>query len=165
MIEPFVTPVVAKTAFALVKPTILEMMDRGKLKRRDFHIVIAAPRTAPAFGILHEESIGEKAKWEGPFDEIARSKAEISWRTGKSSSYIAHCAPHLLTLTDTIFWGSDVLDELVTAGSGVEPYYDEMFSGMTNLAIRAVCKHYQTLHAAGQRDRGNNFFDGMKRRT
>lgn len=165
MIDLFVSAPIAKQAFELVKPVIREMMDQGKVKRRDFHIVIAAPRTAPRFFILHEESIGEKAKWEAPFDEIARSKAEISWRTGKSSSYIQHCAPHLLTLDDTIYWGSDVLDELVTAGSGVEPYYDELFSGMTNLAIRAMCKHYQITHSASQRERGNNFFNGTKKRA
>lgn len=165
MPETFVTAPLARKAFELVKPIIREMMDAGKVKRRDFHIVIAAPRTAAEFSIIHEESMGEKAKWEAPFDEIARSKAEISWRTGKSSSYIAHCAPHLLMLDDTIYWGSNVLDELVTAGSGVEPYYDEMFSGMTNLAICALCKQYQMGRSDEHREYGNNFFDGTKKRA
>jgi hypothetical protein len=166
MSQPFLNAPLAKAAFAIVKPVILDMMDRGRVKRRAFHIVIAAPRTAPAFDVLYEESIGDPPEsWEAPFDQIARSKARITWRTGKSSSYIAHCAPHLLTTEDTIYWGSDVLDELVSAGSGVEPYFDEMYSGMTSLAIRALCKQRHALDSAAMRERGYNFFDSTKQRT
>jgi len=154
MSDSIVTARLVEAAFAIVEPTILLMMEAGQVKRRSFHIVVPVPRTAPSYSILYEKSIGKKEEWEASFDEIARSKSAITWRTGLSSSYIAHCAPHLLEMNDTIFWGSDILDELVTAGSGVEPYYDEMFSGMNNLAIRALCKHRHTSDVNRVREMG-----------
>ena len=134
------TTKIAKTAIDIVTPTIQHMMDGGLVKRPHLYIVVPVLRSAEEFKILAVGMFGDKKDWAHPYDLIAKSKAEISWRTGHSSSYIHHCAPHLLHSEDTRFWGSDVLDEMVAACSGVQPYFDEMFAAMVNRAMLALCK-------------------------
>ncbi len=80
---------------------------------------------------------GEKTEWEHDYESIALSKAEISVRTRKAT---AELEPHYLLKGDTVYWGSVVLDDIVVACSGVEPYYDEMFSMWIVAAIKAEAK-------------------------
>jgi hypothetical protein len=84
-------------------------------------------------------SFGDEHNWEHDYKEIALSKADKSVRTGKGS---AELPPHYLLDGDTVFWGSVVLDDIVVACSGVEPYYDEMFSMWIAAAIKVEAKRY-----------------------
>ena len=82
---------------------------------------------------------GNKNDWEHDYEKIALSKASKSARTGRGS---AELPPHYLLDGDTVYWGSVVLDDIVVACSGVEPYYDEMFSMWIAAAIKAEAKRY-----------------------
>ncbi len=156
------TPAIAQHAVAIVKPAVMNLIESGESKRKTLHVVIAKPRAwGGGFGILHEETLGEadRGSWQGPFDEIARAKCRMSWRLGASSSYVVNCAPESLEMNDTIHWGSAVLDDLVTACSGDHPFFDEMFAGMINHAIRALCKEYVASVTAEKRGSGEHFFN------
>jgi hypothetical protein len=48
--------------------------------------------------------------------------------------------PHLLQSGDTTLWGSAVIDGIVVATSGAQPWYDEAFSALVALAFRAFAK-------------------------
>ena len=82
-------------------------------------------------------NFGEKTEWEHDYEFIALSKAEISVRTRKAT---AELEPHYLLRGDTVYGESVVLDDIVVACSGVEPYYDEMFSMWIAAAIKAEAK-------------------------
>ncbi len=139
------TKIVARKAVDLVRPAILSAMESGLLKRKDFHVVIMDPCirpwevTDPSLAILHEESFGNRMQWELDFQKIARGKAFLSWRTGIPTHLIRETMPHLLAAGDTIFYGSAVHHGIVVAASGVQPWFDEMFSGWTADACRALC--------------------------
>ncbi len=145
MIGILTTDLVEK-AFDQVAPLIEQILDSGITKRTHLAVAVSATpiiRLSPA-GISFDESdcylvagFGDKSAWKYPYDKIALSKAEKSVRTGRPS---AELQPHYLLEGDTIYWGSVVLDDIVVACSGVEPYYDEMFAMWIAAAIKAETK-------------------------
>ena len=138
------TPGLVQEAYEMVYP-LIEATLANRAKRQHLAIVVTATSailetdTNKSFqeNCLFTASIGEEKKWEYEYDVIALSKAEKSARTGKGS---AELAPHYLIDGDTIYWGSVVLDDIVVACSGVEPYYDELFSMWIASAIKALAK-------------------------
>ena len=60
-----------------------------------------------------------------PYDEIARGKAMLSLRTGRSSREIVEFAPHLLREGDVLHPGSVVVNGLIVAVSGWDDWDDE----------------------------------------
>ena len=80
---------------------------------------------------------GDPDAWELDYERIALSKAEKSVRTGISSAVVE---PHYFREGDTPYWGSVALDGIVVGCSGVEGFYDEMFSMWIAAAIKALCK-------------------------
>jgi hypothetical protein len=138
------TPGLVQEALQMVMPFI-ETTLVNRAKRQHLAIVVTGthalveydPEKSFKDNCLVVTSIGLKIDWEHDYEEIALSKAMKSVRTGAPTSDIP---PHYLLDEDTVFWGSDVLEDIVTACSGVEPYYDEMFSCWINAAIRALCK-------------------------
>jgi len=131
-------------AFELLRPEIAGIL-KDRAKREHLAIVVTAtesihPRnTDKSFkdDCYLITGIGDKNDWEHDYEAVALSKAEKSVRTGKDSALLA---PHYLLESDTVYWGSVVLDDIVVACSGVEAYYDEMFSGLIAVAIKALCK-------------------------
>ena len=119
----------AQNAARLVEPLVMELIAYGS--RRAVHIVILDPRKQYAPGVdlpvLFEGTIGEQDSkvWERPFDEIARAKARVCWRTGMSSRTVGECAPYLYEPGDTKFPGGVVCDKLIVAVSGLEWQFDE----------------------------------------
>lgn len=153
------TPDVAKRAIDMIWPSVSELIDDHTFKRSDLHIVIAR-RTGFAYDeeafqadILHRYDIGDRDKWEAPFDEIAYRKCFQSWRSGLSTHEIQTQAPHLLEVGDTVYFGSVVSDGIVVACSGIQPYFDEMISSWVLAAIKALCKQgreeLEKTHAQG----------------
>lgn len=138
------TPALVREAVQMVRPLIDEMLTT-ETKRPHLAVVVTGtaaiidydPEITFAENCLFVGGIGNKELWEHDFIEIALSKAEKSVRTGAPTGILE---PHYLRTGDTLFWGSDVLDDIVTACSGVEPFYDEMFSCWINAAVRALCK-------------------------
>ncbi len=134
-------------AFEFVRPCIELTLKSGVTKRKDLVVVVNAieiinPMTE---GKSFEdncyliEEFGDSRKYEWPYRKIALSKAEISVRTGLPTSRVA---PQYLLDAETLYWGSAVIDGIVVACSGVESFYDEMFSYWVASAIQAEAKKY-----------------------
>ena len=124
------------------------LQEEGVLSRFDLHVVVADPAVMPwdlcrgndrvISWILYEESFGNKAEWEYPYDLIARSKTELSWLYGMTTQRIQTEAPHLLRDGDTIYFGSAVGFGLTVGVSGVKAYHDQMIAEWILSACRAI---------------------------
>lgn len=152
----------AKEAFeAFVLPGIQHAIQENHVNRRHLHVTVLNPCVPFTEGnhrlpILFEYSIGDKAEWESwhgrTFDDFARGKAMISWRTGLSSREVVLTKPHLLRPGDVNLWGSSVYGGMVTGVSGVQPHFDEMFANMTSAAMVAEASHYVAERAQADPD-------------
>lgn len=127
-------------------PSIRALISDNVTEGRDgLHIVVAG--YGGDFGkdglneadIIAERSIGERDLWKHPFEEIARSKAAISQRTGKPTIEVPleERRPG-----ETVYWGSAVFPDLsmVVACSGFQPEYDVMISEMIGATIHALLR-------------------------
>lgn len=56
------------------------------------------------------------------------------------SHVVQELRPHLLERGDTVLWGSIVLDGVVVAASGADPWFDEAFAGSVAMCLRALAK-------------------------
>ena len=152
MTKPFfLTTKKAQGAFeAFVLPGIQLAMRDKHAEGEHLHVVVLDPCVPFAEGadlpILFEHSIGERSDWKRwnglTFDDFARGKAAMSWRTGKSSREVVLTMPQLLVPGDTALWGSAVIDGVICGISGVQPYFDEMFARMTCAAMIGEASHY-----------------------
>lgn len=126
-------------------PAIKMTMESGVTKRSDLAVVVTAtevikpcnPNKSFKENCYLIFNFGEKTEWDHDYESIALSKAKISVRTRKATAVLE---PHYLLRDDTVYGGSVVLDDIVVACSGVEPYYDEMFSMWIASAIKAEAK-------------------------
>lgn len=138
------TPSLVREAYAVVVPQIVTIL-KERAKREHLAIVVTAtdaimerdPDKSFKDDCYLVTNLGDKADWEHDYEAVALSKAEKSVRTGKAT---AELEPHYLVDNDTVYWGSVVIDDIVVACSGVEAYYDEMFSGWIATAVKALCK-------------------------
>jgi hypothetical protein len=127
----------AEQAIDLTLPTIHELAATGVIVRRDLHIVIGT-REEGYLEVLAERSLGDPTQWGYPYDQIARSKAEISARTGLSTREVQLLRPELLEEGDTKYWGSIVGGALVVACSGVQSHFDEAISTIILATLRGL---------------------------
>lgn len=154
MLSKFVglTELVCNRAFAIVEPTMLAAMEKGVVNRSQGFMVVCDPRITYADirpGVMFEnyvplffDQFGDSTEWDYPFDEIALAKAKASWKTGLPSHRIQQEAPYLFEPWMAKYGGSAVGEGgLVVAFSGVEEYFDQMFSEMMLAAIKGVCLH------------------------
>lgn len=116
------------------------------VKRRMFHVVVIVPiwtrSTKNRIGkveprVLFEYSIGIRANWPYPFDEIAREKGYQLWHGLNDGG--TDIKPHLLFPETSPFWGGVKRDGIVVACSGVEPWFDRMIAGMIADMIIGLC--------------------------
>jgi hypothetical protein len=149
-----------RAAIPIITAAYDAALKSGLLKRPDFHMVFLDP-TKPFCGdtskfrdaILGQHSFTDPSGWENPYDRIARAKARATWRTGLSTRVIRECMPHMLDVGDTRYGGSVILDGIIVAGSGVQPWYDEMFSGIGANVLRGLANDYmQTVIIPGGKD-------------
>ena len=78
----------------------------------------------------YSRNVDPALEFNGPEEKIARSKAEISWRTGLSSREVVTSHPEYLRPGDTIHPGSTIRGGLIVAISGFPPdQHDESLSG------------------------------------
>jgi len=144
MSHGILTTGLVREAFELIRPHI-EATLKNHAKREHLAVVVTAteainPRN-PDKSFKEDcylvTGIGNKADWEHDYEKVALSKASKSTRTGRGT---VELAPHYLLDDDTVYWGSVVVEDIVVACSGVEAYYDEMFSGWIGTTIKALCK-------------------------
>ena len=158
MDKDILTPDLVEMAIEHVVPNIEQFMF-DQCKRADLAIVVTGTAAFfPARDVMNDRQVDASCitaeirnsdSWEHPFDKIARSKAQISARTGRST---AEVRPHHRLEDDTVWWGSVVLDDIVVACSGVEPWFDEMFSMWIAATIRGwSCDKFEQL------DKSKNF--------
>lgn len=158
MSQPLTPKFITETHARMVADHVLKhtLLEEDRLigryfKRQEGHLVILVPsmddvREAdypdwPNYPIrphlLHEQSVGEKDEWEYPFDEIARCKALQLWQ-GRNNDGQTDSNAHLLFPNDTPYWGGVYRHGFVVAFSGVQPWFDQMISGMTADMLKAV---------------------------
>lgn len=90
--------------------------------------------------MLCTKQFGLKVDWEHPYDAVAISKAYTSWKTGLTSYEVQQKAPYLYEVGMAKYGGSAIGEGgLVVAFSGVEEWFDQMFSEMMLAAIKGVC--------------------------
>jgi hypothetical protein len=121
----------------------------GSEKTDGLHIVIMDPALPMGrrqdqlhdfeTAILVEVSYGDKAQWSHPYDEIARQKAFVTWRTGLSSRTVKENAPWLYIGGDTRYIGSLVENGLIVAASGFEENEDELVCRLVLTACQHLC--------------------------
>lgn len=142
----FINRRTAEAAVQMSLPLITEAMKRKEVGESGFlYLVIMDPLRTPANStfeeaILYEYSIGDPATWDADYGAFARAKAHVAWKSGMDSHLVQELRPHLLSAGDTVLWGSIVLDGIVVAASGANPWYDEAFSGTVAMCLRAVAK-------------------------
>ncbi len=151
------TPALCEQALRIIKPAIQGAMNDQIVNRRVGHLIVLDPiiPREPRFKnwslkqdspfrelVLFEYSFGLTEAWTARYDEIASAKAYASWKTGLPAQLIQQVAPYLYEEGWTK-WGGSAVGEggLVVAFSGVEAYFDQMFSEMMLAAIKAVCLH------------------------
>lgn len=128
-------------AWKLVKPTITALLDNGLIEHSNVHIVVLDPTMPYAPGVsfqdvvLHQFSYGI---YEVIYEEVARSKAEISWRTGYPSHQVQQMYPYLWKEEDTIWGGSAVQYGLIVACSGLPWEFDWTISNMMIAMIQGL---------------------------
>ncbi|HYD94883.1 MAG TPA: hypothetical protein VEC01_06125 [Noviherbaspirillum sp.] len=136
----------AEKAVGLALPMIHEAMKQKEVGESGFlYIVIMDPLRGPAVSsfeeaILYEYSVGDRSKWDADYAGFARAKARVSWRNGMDGHLVQELRPHMLAAGDTVLWGSVVVDGIVVAVSGANPWYDEAFAGTVAMCLRAVAK-------------------------
>ncbi|HET7546338.1 MAG TPA: hypothetical protein VFJ86_01150 [Usitatibacter sp.] len=120
----------AARAVAMALPLIERAMRDPSFGDSGFlHIVVMDPQAVPsetAFedAILHEHSVGDRAKWDADYAMYARGKARESWTTGADNPKGAVC-----------------LDGLVVGASGAFEPFDQAYAGTVAMCLRALARH------------------------
>jgi hypothetical protein len=128
-----ITRELAQQAFDMVKPAIIAMMGCGMTKRKQLAIVIKGlDGTTEMF-----EYIGDFDSFEGPYGEIARSKAQVAFET-KMSTIDLQRFPHLMIPGKTHWTGGVFCQGFSVGVSGVQAHYDHLFANWIAEAILAL---------------------------
>ncbi len=147
------TEELCQVALEIIRPTIEAAMEKEVVKRKQGCLIVLDPTKPwePKYkdwrSVAFQEDIvlfmqlwDDDRPWDGPFGEVALSKAFASWKTGLSGWRIQQECPYLYEKGWTKWGGSAVAEGgLVTSFSGVEAYFDQMISEMDLAAIKGVC--------------------------
>lgn len=142
----FLQPEAARKAVEISLPMMQAAMESKVAGESGFlFIVIMKPGVTPASApfeeaILYEHAVGDTSKWDADYRGFARAKAQVAWKTSMDGHLVQELKPHLLEAGDTTLWGSIVLDDIVVAVSGADPWYDEAFAGTVAFCLRAIAK-------------------------
>lgn len=139
------TPELAERAVHIVLDNLFHQLRQKPdiLNCPHLHVVVIDP-TEPLDllddgNILYEYSIGDEEDWQYDFKGIAHQKAYATWRYGMPTQVISEQRPWMLTGEDTPYFGSAYRDGIIVAASGVQPWFDQMFSEMIASVIAALC--------------------------
>lgn len=131
------TPELVARVGEILRPSIEEIIEIDP-SRFVAHVVVIEPTTRPSqyiddsVPILWQGSFGKQKQklWPYPYDEFARRKAVLSWRTGLPSHIVRFVKPHLFEEGDFKFGGSIVFEGIIVGTSGLAWQHDLMISGM-----------------------------------
>ena len=137
---------IASIAADTLENVISELHSGLFIKRNAGHLVLINPDPVHAFSgvttfdeaILFERVFGipEDARYRA----MARDKAEVVWRTGRSTRDTAMNAPHLLRAGDPRWAGGIVHNGLFVAYSGVQEMWDEAIAYTYAAIVEAMCR-------------------------
>ncbi len=88
--------------------------------------------------VLHEQSVGERSRWDVDYAAYAHAKARLSWRHGMDSRRLQLLQPQRLEEGESLLWGGVWLDGIVVAASGAQPFWDEAFALAVAGHLRAL---------------------------
>jgi len=93
------------------------------------HLVVMDPDAQPGETrfedvILHEHSVGDRAKWDADYAAFARGKARASWETRADNPKGAAC-----------------VDGIVVGASGAFEPFDQAYAGTVAMCLRALARH------------------------
>src|SRR3954465_6871372 len=151
----FVDRELAAEAAAMALPLFEAAMRHPEYGDSGFlHIVVMNPALTPADGsfdeaVLFEHSVGDRSRWDADYAGFARAKAALSWRHQQDSAVIQRLRPYSLREGDTTLWGSVSLDGIVVGVSGAFPWFDEAYSAIVAVCLRALAR--QRADRAAQR--------------
>ena len=134
----------AAQAVTLVMPMIERALaDEAVGGGEGLHVVVLDPAADPRRdpferAVLYELTLGDEAASNSHYAGEARTRARLSYQTGLSAREAAILAPYLLPEGRSDVWGSVVVDGLVVAVCGANPWYDEAFAGAIAHAFQAV---------------------------
>lgn len=151
----FANQATAREAVARALPTIeAALADPAISGLGVLHLVLVDPAMPPGastfeLAIVHEQSVGDRDRWDVDYAAFARAKAQLSWRHGMDSRRLQLLEPHRLGSDDSLLWGGVWLDGLVVAASGAMPQWDESFALTVAAHWRALA--WQAAESARQR--------------
>lgn len=140
----FLTPALAQQAARAVQPAIEAQLHNEAVSGLGvLHLVVLDPAVSPWTPdamprSLYEHSIGDRGRWDVDYADYARRKALLSWRHRMDSRRLQLMEPHRLAGEDSLLWGGVYLDGIVVAASGAFPIWDECFSMMLAVQMRAL---------------------------
>jgi hypothetical protein len=120
----------AERALRMALPLIEEAMrDPGFGDSGFLHIVVMDPEADPEKtpfeqAILHEHSVGDRSAWDADYAAYARAKARKSWTARADNPKGAVC-----------------LDGIVVGASGAFESFDQAYSGVVAMCLRALARH------------------------
>jgi hypothetical protein len=135
----------AESSIEVVSHSIEWALD-NVAKRHEGHIR-ASVKINDEWVVAATQDFGNRSKWEYEYEVVATSKMDITQRTGLSTREVQALYPTMLKTGDTIYFGSVIsaAKDVVWSYSGVEAYYDEMFSKWGLAAYEAFAEHWATL--------------------
>ena len=130
----FADSATAQQAVARMLPSIeAALADQAISGLGVLHLVLVDPAARPGSvsfeqAIVHEQSVGDRDRWDVDYAAYARAKARLSWRHGMDSRRLQWLEPHRLEADESLLWGGVFLDGIVVAASGAMPAWDEAFA-------------------------------------
>jgi hypothetical protein len=119
----------AERAVGMALPLIEEAMRDPYFGDSGFLHIVVMDSHAPAGAafedaILHEHSVGDRAKWDADYAAFARGKARESWTTRADNPKGAVC-----------------VDGIVVGASGAFEPFDQAYAGTVAMCLRALARH------------------------
>lgn len=114
-------------AVEIFRPLITAVLGTELVRGKRSFYLVAGNRDglASEFEILFGDT---RETWEHPYDNFARTKAEVSARTGLPSDQVAKIDMDLVEEGDPEYAGGVVEGNTVVGGSGFKDYLDKVFS-------------------------------------
>jgi hypothetical protein len=138
----------ARRALAFALPAFVAALDDPRVSGTAcLSIVVLDPACDPASGgaepcVLLEYAVGRE-RWDVDYAAFARAKAATAWRTGHDGTWLLDRGVATLRAGDSLLRGSAVLDGIVVAVSGAQPWYDEAIALTVAAWLRAVALERQ----------------------
>lgn len=132
---------ICRKSWEIVKPSVLEAKRLDVTNKVAGTYLVLNPWTG---GVMFRAQLDPDHVNAPLFNQIAESKAEVSWETGMTSREVQQNAPHLYRPGWTKWGGSAVEFKLVVAFSGVQAVFDEAISWSGLAWILGMCRDEMT---------------------